>query len=406
MTTTMRRIEDASRPDPAPRLRFDFPAQSAGAGALIFERPCETIEADDVSQVREAIARADRAARAGKWVAGFVCYEAAAAFDAAYRYRGRSNLPLVWFGVFDAPSAASGHLQAPPLPPLQWSLSADRGRYERDIDRILAHIRAGDVYQVNHTLRLAGHWHGDWQALYAHLRHRQATGYCACIELRQHRILSVSPELFFARDNHRLTFRPMKGTARRAPSRELDLALRDSLTTSEKERAENLMIVDLIRNDVSRIALPHSVSVPRLFSVERYPTVWQMTSTVTADIGPAVGLEQIFAATFPCGSVTGAPKIEAMKIIASLETEPRGIYCGAIGMIRPGGDAVFNVAIRTLLLDATSGAARYGVGGGITADSTANREYDEVLAKCAVLQVPAEGDQAATAAGERVAVAV
>ncbi|NMF89638.1 aminodeoxychorismate synthase component I [Aromatoleum petrolei] len=382
----MGRREDAVPSDEAvTRVRFDFPNLDGHEGPLVFEQPSETIEACEVSQVREAVARADRAAREGKWVAGFVCYEAGAAFDPAFRFRGRAELPLVWFGVFDTPVGAHARTQAS-TPAFDWDLSAGRPRYEQDIATILEHIRAGDVYQVNHTLRLAGHYVGDWQCLYEGLRERQATGYCACIELGRHRILSVSPELFFSREKQRLTFKPMKGTARRGASEELDRALRDSLVTAEKERAENLMIVDLIRNDLSRIAQPYSVSVPSMFSVEEYPTVWQMTSTVTADIAPDTGLEEIFAATFPCGSITGAPKIEAMKIIAELETGPRGIYCGAIGMLRPGGDAVFNVAIRTLAVDVVSGTGQYGVGSGITADSIACNEYDEVLAKCLVVQ--------------------
>lgn len=382
----MGRREDALSGDEAvTRLRFDFPTLGEREGPLVFEQPSETIEAHEVSQVRTALARADRAAREGKWVAGFVCYEAGAAFDPAFRFRGRADIPLAWFGVFDEPVEAIAPRQAA-APAFDWGLSAGRPRYEQDIAAILEHIRAGDVYQVNHTLRLAGRYAGDWHSLYAGLRQRQATGYCACIELGRHRILSVSPELFFSRESRRLTFKPMKGTARRGASKELDRALRDSLATAEKERAENLMIVDLIRNDLSRIAQPHSVSVPSLFSIEKYPTVWQMTSTVTADIAPDIGLEEIFAATFPCGSITGAPKIEAMKIIAELETEARGIYCGAIGMLRPGGDAVFNVAIRTLALDTIAGTGQYGVGSGITADSIARSEYDEVFAKCLVVQ--------------------
>ncbi|NMG00974.1 aminodeoxychorismate synthase component I [Aromatoleum toluolicum] len=367
------------------RLRFDFPHLGEREGPLVFEQPSEIIVANDVSQVRGALARADLAARAGKWVAGFVCYEAGAAFDAAFRFHGRSDLPLVWFGVFDEPISAVAQTQGA-APPFDWALSTSRPRYDRDIAAILEHIRAGDVYQVNHTVRLAGRYVGDWHTLYSSLREKQATGYCACIELGRHRILSVSPELFFSREDSRVTFKPMKGTARRGASETSDRALRESLATAEKERAENLMIVDLIRNDLSRIAEPHSVTVPSLFSVERYPTVWQMTSTVTAEIAPEIGLEHIFAATFPCGSITGAPKIEAMKIIAELESGPRGIYCGAIGVLRPGGDAVFNVAIRTLAVDTISGSGQYGVGGGITADSLARNEYDEVLAKCLVVQ--------------------
>lgn len=381
----MGRREDALPDDGAmARLRFDF-SNGGREGPLVFERPSETIEARDASQVRAALARADRAAREGKWVAGFVCYEAGAAFDPAFRFNGWPDLPLVWFGVFDAPVGAAAPSQAVARV-FDWRLSAGRPRYEQDIAAILEHIRAGDVYQVNHTLRLAGRYAGDWEALYAGLRQRQATGYCACMELGRHRILSVSPELFFSREDRRLTFKPMKGTARRGASKELDRALRDSLVAAEKERAENLMIVDLIRNDLSRIPQSRFVSVPSLFSVEEYPTVWQMTSTVTADVPPELSLEEIFAATFPCGSITGAPKIEAMKIIAELESGPRGIYCGAIGMLRPGGDAVFNVAIRTLALDTVSGVGRYGVGSGITADSIAAEEYDEIVAKCLVVQ--------------------
>ena len=370
----------------APSLRFDFPAWGRTAGPLLFERPCETIEAREPAEVRNALARADARARDGKWVAGFVCYEAAAAFDPAFRLRGRSALPLAWFGVFDAPAPAAGEAPATDPPSLTWAPTTSRSRYDEDIAAIHDHIRAGDVYQVNHTLRLGGRYPGDCRALYERLRARQPDGYCARIEVGRHRILSLSPELFFRREGGRLTLKPMKGTARRGETAASDRALADALRASEKDRAENLMIVDLIRNDLSRIARAHSVVVPELFAVEAHPTVWQMTSTVEADLRPGVDLEQIFAATFPCGSITGAPKIKAMEIIARLEGEARGIYCGAIGLIRPGGDAVFNVAIRTAALDAISGEGRYGVGSGITADSIAGNEYDEVLAKCLVIQ--------------------
>jgi para-aminobenzoate synthetase/4-amino-4-deoxychorismate lyase len=369
----------------APSLRFDFPDPGGEGGPLLFERPGETIEAHAPAEVRKALARADACARDGKWVAGFVCYEAAAAFDSAFRFRGRSALPLAWFGVFDAPARAAAEAPGATQPSLAWTPTTSRSRYDADIAAIHAHIRAGDVYQVNHTLRLGGRFVGDSRALYQRLRARQPDGYCAYIELGRHRILSLSPELFFRRAGERLTLKPMKGTARRGDTTAADRALADALRASEKDRAENLMIVDLIRNDLSRIARPRSVAVPALFAVEAHPTVWQMTSTVAADLREEVDLERIFAALFPCGSITGAPKIKAMEIIARREEEARGIYCGAIGVIRPGGDAIFNVAIRTVALDAVSGEGRYGVGGGITADSIAGREYDEVLAKCLVI---------------------
>ncbi|HJV26959.1 MAG TPA: aminodeoxychorismate synthase component I [Aromatoleum sp.] len=366
-------------------LRFDFPADAVGAAPLHFTRPRLRLVAHRPEAVPAVLARADTLARAGEWVAGFVTYEAGAAFDPAFRVRPRSSLPLAWFGVFDAPTAADD-----PVPPAavrcdDWQPSVERDRYDADIGRILDHIRAGDAYQINHTIRLRGRFDGDPYALYQHLRARQPTGYCAMLDLGRHRILSLSPELFFRRDGERLISKPMKGTSPRASDPTEDRLRADALRESAKNRAENLMIVDLIRNDMSRVARPHSVSVPDLFAIETYPTVHQMTSTVSAELRSNVDLADIFAALFPCGSITGAPKIKAMEIIAGLEAEPRGIYCGAIGLLKPGGDAVFNVAIRTLALDGMTGRAEYGVGGGITADSDANDEYEEMRAKARIL---------------------
>ena len=209
------------------------------------------------------------------------------------------------------------------------------------------------------------------------------------LDLGRHRIVSLSPELFFRRDGDRLVSKPMKGTLARGSNATEDRLNAAALRESAKNRAENLMIVDLIRNDMSRVACAHSVKVPELFSVETYPTVHQMTSTVSAQLRPEADLADIFAALFPCGSITGAPKIKAMEIIAGLETEARGIYCGAIGLLKPGGDAIFNVAIRTLALDGLTGRAEYGVGGGITADSVAHDEYEEMRAKARILQCAA-----------------
>ncbi len=374
--------------DDTPRLRFDFPGADGVSETLCFTAPCRTLVARAPGEVAQVLAQADAASRDGHWVAGFVCYEAAAAFDRAFHFRGITELPLVWFGVFDEPSAPQDPMTDSGVSGLAWTPTTGRRRFNDDIAAIQAHIHAGDVYQINHTLRLAGSFRGDDLALYEQLRARQPGGYCAHLAVGRHRILSLSPELFFCRDGQRLTLKPMKGTARRGATAPEDRAMADALRASEKDRAENLMIVDLIRNDVSRIARPHSVRVPALFGLEAHPTVWQMTSTIQADLRPGVDLAQIFAALFPCGSITGAPKIKAMDIIARRECSARGVYCGAIGLIRPGGDAVFNVPIRTLTLDMARGEGQYGVGSGITADSTAAAEYDEVLAKCLVIQAP------------------
>ncbi|HUE82562.1 MAG TPA: chorismate-binding protein, partial [Pyrinomonadaceae bacterium] len=202
------------------------------------------------------------------------------------------------------------------------------------------------------------------------------------------KVISLSPELFFDRRGSRVLARPMKGTIKRGRWTAEDEALAKSLAASSKDRAENVMIVDLIRNDLGKVAVPGQVNVSRLYDVEQYPTLWQMTSTVEATLRPDVGLADLLAALFPCGSVTGAPKVSTMRIIRDLEPFPRGIYTGAIGLIRPGGDCTFNVAIRTLLLDSSTGDVTFGVGGGVTIDSTADREYDECLLKSSFLNAP------------------
>lgn len=367
-------------------LRFDFSAGGLGVTPLHFRRPRRLLVAHRLEEVPAVLARADVLARAGEWVAGFVTYEAGAAFDPAFRVRPRSSLPFAWFGVFDAPATADDRPPAGAGRCEGWRPGVERARYDMDIERILDHIRAGDAYQINHTIRLHGHFDGDHHALYEQLRAGQPDGYCARLDLGRHRILSLSPELFFRRDGERLVSKPMKGTLPRAGDPADDARQAAALRDSAKNRAENLMIVDLIRNDMSRVARPHSVKVPELFAVETYPTVHQMTSTVSAELRSDADLADIFAALFPCGSITGAPKIKAMEIIAGLEPEPRGIYCGAIGLLRPGGDAIFNVAIRTLALDGITGRAEYGVGGGITADSVADDEYEEMRAKARILR--------------------
>lgn len=370
----------------SPRLYFDFPDGAGERQPLTFTRPRELLVATRPAEVGGVLRRAEACAKAGAWVAGFVCYEAAAAFDPAFRFGGRGDLPLAWFAVCDAPLPGMAPPAAAAGVPPSWTASVGRHRYARDIRAIQQRIAAGDAYQVNHTIRLHSPWAGDPQVLFQRLHAAHPGGYGACLDLGRFHILSLSPELFFRREGDRVTTRPMKGTARRGASPAEDRRLAEGLLASAKERAENLMIVDLLRNDLSRLALPRTVEVPALFALEGYPSVWQMTSTVRCRLRPEVDLVALFAALFPCGSITGAPKIKAMEIIAGLEGEARGIYCGAVGFLRPGGDAVFNVAIRTLLVDTLRQEATYGVGGGITADSTAAGEYAEVLAKSRMLR--------------------
>ncbi|WP_276522284.1 aminodeoxychorismate synthase component I [Kallotenue papyrolyticum] len=370
--------------DRIPELQLAFATATGGRRLLAFTDPLALIVAERLEQVLPALRQAEAAARAGYYVVGFVAYEAAPAFDRALVTHAPSALPLVWFGVFAAPSV-------PPPPPCgtfrvgPWQPNVDPATYRAHIAAVRDAIARGVTYQTNYTIRLRARFEGDARAFYAHLCAAQRADYCADLHLGRFRILSASPELFFAWHDGLIVTRPMKGTARRGRWPEEDEQAARALQASLKNRAENLMIVDLLRNDLGRIAEIGSVQVPALFTLERYPTVWQLTSTVRARTRAAVTLVDIFQALFPCGSVTGAPKASTMRLISELEAAPRGVYCGAIGLIEPGGAATFSVAIRTLLLDTVTGMAEYGVGGGITWDSTAADEYDEALAKAAVL---------------------
>jgi para-aminobenzoate synthetase/4-amino-4-deoxychorismate lyase len=255
---------------------------------------------------------------------------------------------------------------------------------------VVDHIRLGDTYQVNLTFPLSGSIPSDPGALFAWMRASQQAAYCAHLDLGRFEILSASPELFFERVGTHLITRPMKGTIGRGRSPGEDERLAEALQQSSKARAENVMIVDLLRNDLGRIARTGTVRVPHLFSLERYPTLWQLTSTVTAEARPGTTLPDLFRALFPCGSVTGAPKIRTMQVIAELEQTPRGVYTGAIGLVRPGGDCAFSVAIRTMVLDRRHRTATLGVGAGITADSDPEEEYRECLLKAAFVNGPGD----------------
>lgn len=295
-----------------------------------------------------------------------------------------SGMPLLLFGIFeqriDAPLSIDNehpHVGEPTAP---GKPSIPRAQYDSAIADILRYIAAGDSYQVNFTFRLRGRYEGSPEALYRSICQAQRSEFCASIRFEDRMILSASPELFFHQEGRRIRMRPMKGTRPRGRWPEEDEALGRELAGSAKDRAENLMIVDLLRNDLGRIASFGSVRVPRLFDIERYPTVFQMTSSVEAELAEGVTLPDLFRALFPCGSVTGAPKIRTMEIIRELEEGARGVYTGSIGIVSPG-ESIFSVAIRTVVLDLTTGDYELGVGSGITADSVAATEYDECLSK-------------------------
>jgi para-aminobenzoate synthetase/4-amino-4-deoxychorismate lyase len=352
------------------------------SGSRCFRDPVDVCVAKRLDDVRVCLAAVAEHVAKGRYAAGYVAYEAAPAFDKALRCHESSALPLVWFGLYDGPSKCPnpGDDSFTVGP---WEASLSRDAYVERVHQLRELIAAGDTYQVNFTFPLCATFRGSAHAWFRALCDAQPTDHAAFLNLGRHHIVSVTPELFVERDGTMLRVRPMKGTAARGRYVEEDEANARWLQSSEKNRAENVMIVDLLRNDLGRVSETGSVHVERLFEVEQYPTVWQMTSTIAAESHASV--PEILAALFPSGSVTGAPKVRTMEIIREFESGPRGIYCGAIGWWEPSGRASFSVAIRTATVDAETGIAEYPVGSGITWDSSSNDEYDECLAKAVVL---------------------
>lgn len=361
------------------KIRFDHGPE---ARAAVFAEPERLIVANTSEDVTRVFAEMDAARADGKWLAGYASYELGYALEERLlpRMPEDRKLPLICFGVFDAPTNAA------PLPTQPAGLSGftprwSEDRYQKAFDQVRAYIGSGDIYQANLTFPIDAQLHGDGEALYAALAARQPVGHGVLVEQDGlPAILSRSPELFFRTSSDgTIETRPMKGTQPRAEDPAEDARRKTWLSQDEKNRAENLMIVDLLRNDISRVAQPGSVHVPELFKVETYATVHQMVSRVAAKLLPDVGLGDILRALYPCGSITGAPKLRAMEIIDDLEVAPREIYCGTIGWAAPDGRSEFNVAIRTLLVDGDQ--AVLNVGGGVVWDSTASSEYEEALWK-------------------------
>ncbi|MCB0163011.1 MAG: aminodeoxychorismate synthase component I [Anaerolineae bacterium] len=364
---------------------------SQTGGWLKFHRPLEIITTTDPLQVRPLLDQIEQSVNQhGLFAAGFLTYEAASAFDPAYRVHSPSSLPLLWFGLYSPPSPVGPPLKQGTFKLEHWQPAIEQAAYETALLKIKNYIRRGETYQVNYTMRLRTPFAGDPQGLFSRLVDGQRSEYAAYIDTGASVICSASPELFFRRDGAAVTAKPMKGTAARGRTWLEDERQIDWLRNSLKNRAENVMIVDMVRNDLGRVATAGSIQVPQLFEVERYPTILQMTSTITARSSASTA--EIMAALFPCASITGAPKMRAMEIIHQLEPEPRGIYTGCIGYIGPNQQAQFNVAIRTVVIDQTSGVAEYGVGGGIVWDSETAQEYQECRLKAKVLTEPRRPD--------------
>ncbi|UJD00705.1 aminodeoxychorismate synthase component I [Streptococcus oralis] len=362
---------------------IDFRALGA---RYTFTQPIKELKTRDLSEVADLLAQVENYQEQGYYVVGYVSYEAAPAFEEKLTVH---KLPLLgeyllYFTVHD-------RVKTSPIPltyeevdlPSKWQEETSAEDYEKAIAQIHHHLRQGDTYQVNYTVQLKQDLSANPFAIYNRMVVEQEAGYNAYIEHDEMAVISMSPELFFEQNDRELTTRPMKGTTQRGVTDQEDLAQASWLEQDPKNRSENMMIVDLLRNDMNRISEVGSEYVERLCQVEQYSTVWQMTSTIKSQLRLDVDLVAIFRSLFPCGSITGAPKIATMEIIKNLEPQPRGVYCGTIGLLLPNGRRIFNVAIRTIQLH--QGKAIYGVGGGITWDSTWESEYREVHQKAAVL---------------------
>ncbi|NRD78172.1 aminodeoxychorismate synthase component I [Bacillus sp. BRMEA1] len=368
-----------------PLLSFEFASSTGEISPLTFLQPKKVIRANRIEDVLPSLELIKEAVNDGYYAAGFLSYESAPAFDPAYQVKSGQSMPLLWFGIFSEPLHQSLDSKGK-FSLTKWGTAVSLDEYQESIMSIKRSIESGDTYQTNYTIRLDSMFQGDDIAFFQQLKRAQNSNYCAYINTGEHRILSASPELFFHWEGEQITTRPMKGTAKRGKTLAEDETVASWLYHSEKNRAENVMIVDLLRNDLGVIAETGTVHVPKLFEIEHYPTVHQMTSTITAKVAANTEIVDIFKALFPCGSITGAPKISTMNIISNLEKTPREVYCGAIGYITPDKEAIFNVPIRTVIIDQKTGMAAYGVGGGITWDSTSEGEYEEILAKASLLE--------------------
>lgn len=366
-------------------LQFDFKADDGSDKPIQFTRPNKIFTTNSIDEVKPLLQAFETELDQGRYLAGYLSYEAAQAFEPDYRTDKRLTMPLMWFASFDQPIEKKELSRGRVYSLSSWQETCTYQAYQKGIQLIKDAIDMGDTNQINYTTRLTSQFTGDGFGFYQQLLQNQQASYSAYLEIDRFQILSASPELFFKVNQNQITTRPMKGTIKRGRTLAEDLKYKQYLTQSEKERAENLMIVDLLKYDLEKIAVPGTIKTPELLTVETYPTVHQMTSTVTASLSNSTQVIDWFEALFPCGSITGAPKLKTMKYIDQLEDRPREVYCGAIGYITPERKAIFNVPIRTVVIDREQSIATYGVGGGITRASEAENEYAEIQAKAAIL---------------------
>jgi para-aminobenzoate synthetase/4-amino-4-deoxychorismate lyase len=375
------------KPVHTPTAVFESHDPSSDGWSASFGRPRALRRADTQSQVRPLLDFLDDQVSRGRWGVLLLTYEATRGLAPDLSTRRKGDVPFAWAAVYDGPHTGTPPTESP-FRHSAWRPTLSFRSYTNAVKKIQHKIAQGQTYQVNFTFPLRARWSGNAWAWYRRLAEAQGAPYSAYVDLGRWKFLSLSPELFFEKRGRGLSVRPMKGSAPRGRWDDEDRAFARTLRLSQKERAENVMIVDLLRNDLGKIARPGSVRTTHLFRTEAYPTLWQMTSDVNARLRPRVGLGEMMEALFPSGSVTGAPKRRTMELIRDLEGTSRGLYTGTIGLLRPNGHWTFSVAIRTLTLNEKTGEARCPVGSGITAASRPSDEYRECLLKGDFLKSP------------------
>lgn len=369
-----------------PFLYFNFIDHSGKLNPLQFSNPIQILTAQTIDEIIPCMEIVQQAVNKGLYAAGYISYEAAPAFDEELPVKKGNVMPLLWFGIFNKPIHQKlQHINQNDMYIKEWISNVLVEDYNKNFNHIQHSIKSNQTKQVNYTIPFEAQFSGNPLSLYKQLEDAQSSNYTAYLDIGDFSIISASPELFFQLKDRKITTKPMKGTIGRGLTYQDDRQFAKQLKNSKKDQTENRLIIELMRNELEEIALPGTINVPKLYTIEKYPTVYQMTSTITAQIEENIGLIDIFKALFPCGSITGIPKRDTMDIITRLETTPREVYCGAIGYITPHHKAIFNVPIRTVLIDKKSGVAQYGAGGAITNDSKKENEYEEILIKTRLL---------------------
>lgn len=369
-----------------PFLQFNFTDQHNEMQPLTFTQPVQVITTDKIDEVLPCFVKIQQAIHEGYYVAGYISYEAAPAFDKDYCVHVNHHLPLIWFGVFKESTQSIEQSEQNPFTIQPWKLNISTETYNKHLNYIKKQIQNNKTKQVNYTVRLESEFSGNPYSYYKQLAAAQAANYSAYLDIGDYAILSASPELFFQVKGDKIITRPMKGTIERGKTYAQDQANKNWLFNSVKNRKENILIVEQMANELKKLAKQNTIAITNQYEIEAYPTVYQMTTTLSAQLQPNINFSHIFQTLFPSASITGTPKSDTMKIISEIERFPREVYCGAIGYITPNNEAIFSVPIRTVIINSDTKQALYGVGGGITLDSQNEEEYHEVLTKAELLK--------------------